>query len=386
MVSPREPGDTDDELRRPLDPATSAAPDRSIGRHGSTLPIASRYERITLAPLEDEASDDHSRDDGDTSHLTRVEYLIDESKSIVSENRSPDLPFRYSINPYRGCVHGCAYCYARPTHEYLGFGPGLDFETRVVVKPDAANLFEKFLRRKNYRCEPITFSGVTDCYQPVERKMQLTRDCLRVADRFGQPVGIVTKNALVTRDIDVLSSMARRGLVHVYLSITTPDTDLARRMEPRTSTPAARFRAVRELSKAGIPVGVLFAPVIPGLNDHAMGDIVQTAARSGATTVRYSILRLPTTVEAVFDDWLRRAVPERRDKVLSQIARYRNGKLNDSSFGNRMRGTGRAADDLSNLFRILRIKYQLTGEMPPAQTHHFKVPPLEDLSGQMTLF
>ena len=330
-------------------------------KHGSNLPLAGRFERIRY-------ESDGDRTDAD------IEYLVDDAKSIVQLNQSPDLPFDYSLNPYRGCVHGCAYCYARPTHEFLGFGPGLDFETKVVVKPRAAELFEAFLRKPKWDASPITFSGVTDCYQPVERKLQLTRQCLQVADRFGQPVSIVTKNALVERDVEVLASLASRQLVHVYLSITTLDETLVRDMEPRTSTAAARLRAVRTLSEAGVPTGVLAAPVVPGLNDHSMAAVIEAAANSGATECRYSVLRLPQTVLPVFEDWLRRVRPTEADKVIGRVRDLRGGEMNDSRFGNRMRGTGPAADRLSVMFKTFAKKFGVTGPMPSYNRDAFAVP------------
>lgn len=273
-------------------------------RHGSNIDPPNRFETV-----HQEADLEHL--EWDQEHLRtlthrRIEYVFDSSRSIVSENKSPDIPFRYSVNPYRGCGHGCAYCYARPGHEFLGFNAGLDFETKIVVKRDAAELLREFLSRKSWQPEPITFSGVTDCYQPAEGEFRLTRQCLEVAWECRQPVSIVTKNALVLRDRELLTRMADKGLVHVYLSITTLDPELARDMEPRTSIPTARLRAVRQLREAGVPVGVMIAPVIPGLNDCEIPQILNAAKEAGAITAGYILLRLPLTVEPVFIEWLHR--------------------------------------------------------------------------------
>ncbi len=306
------------------------------------------------------------------------------SKSIVSENKSPDIPFRYSINPYRGCIHACSYCYARPTHEYLGFNAGLDFETKIVVKHDAAKLFRAFLSRPSWNPESITFSGVTDCYQPAEREFQLTRQCLQVADEFSQPISMVTKNALVTRDIDILARMARRNLVHVFLSITSLDGELARDMEPRTSIPAARLRAVKMLSDAGVPVGVLVAPLIPGLNDHEAAEILAESKKAGAIVAGYILLRLPLTVETVFEEWVRRVRGETADKILGRVRQTRDGKLNSSEWGTRMVGGGEIADQIRTMFKVFRAKYGLDEAMPLLDCSLFQTP--QSPSGQMRLF
>src|SRR5579863_9050076 len=262
--------------------------------HGSMIDPPNRFERINRER-------DFEHLEWDLEYIAGVEkrpieYLPDASKSIVSKNESPDVPFRFSVNPYRGCAHGCSYCYARNTHEYLGFNAGLDFETRIVVKHDAAELLAEFLARDSWNPEPITFSGVTDCYQPAEREFRLTRRCLEVVVECRQPVGIITKNALVVRDVDLLGRLASSNLVHVFLSITTLDSKLARTMEPRTSVPAARLRAVKELADAGVPVGVMFAPVIPGLNDSEMAAVLEAAKSAGAKSAGYVFLRLPLTV------------------------------------------------------------------------------------------
>ncbi|GIW93537.1 MAG: radical SAM protein [Pirellulaceae bacterium] len=271
---------------------------------------------------------------------------MDQTKSIVSENDSPDIPFRYSVNPYRGCAHGCAYCYARPTHEYFGLSAGLDFETKIFVKLRAPELLEQWLAEPARSGEPIMFSGVTDCYQPIERELQLTRRCLEVVWRCRQAVGIVTKNALVTRDLDLLVPMAQENLVNVSISITSLDQSLTRDLEPRTSSPQARLRAIEQLSSAGVPVSVMVAPVIPGLNDTEIPAILRAAAEAGARGAGYVLLRLPLAVASVFLEWLDRFRPELRQRVENRVRETRGGKLNSATFGERMRGTGHLAEQI----------------------------------------
>jgi DNA repair photolyase len=313
----------------------------------------------------------------------RIEYFDDESQSIVSENDSPDIPFRYSANPYRGCAHACPYCYARNTHEYLGLNAGLDFETKIFVKRRAPALLREFLARRSWIPEPITFSGVTDCYQPAEREFRLTRGCLEVARECRQPIGIVTKNALVVRDLDILKDLAAQSLVHVNLSITTLDAELARVMEPRTSIPAARLRAIRELSAAGIPVRVLVAPIIPGLNDHEAAEILQAAREAGAGDARYVLLRLPLTVAPVFAEWLARTQPLKAAKIEGLIRQTRGGALNQTDWSQRMVGSGELADQIRNMFSIFRAKHGY-GDLPKLSRELFRPPAKQD--GQLRLF
>lgn len=349
-------------------------------RHGSKLDPPNRFEKAHREP-------DFEHFEGDEefflAHDQRnIEYLADASRSIVTENDSPDIPFRYSLNPYRGCAHGCAYCYARNTHEYLGFNAGLDFETRIVVKHEAASLFREFLARDAWQPEPITFSGVTDCYQPAEREFRLTRQCLEVALECRQPISIITKNALVLRDLDLLSELAANRLIHVFLSVTTLDPELARSMEPRTSIPAARLRAVKMLSAAQVPVGVMVAPIIPGLNDSEVPTVLAAAAEAGAITAGYVLLRLPLTVEPVFQEWLRRTQPLKVEKVEQRLRQSRGGKLYESGWGKRMVGSGEIAEQIEKLFRVFRHKHGLDGRLPPLDAGNFRPPK----SGQLRLF
>lgn len=314
----------------------------------------------------------------------RTEFLPDRSRSIVTENDSPDIHLRYTLNPYRGCEHGCSYCYARNTHEYLGLNAGLDFETKIFVKYDAPELFREFLSRDSWQPESIMFSGVTDCYQPAERRFQLTRRCLEVARDAGQPVSIITKNALVTRDLDLLAGMAAQQLVRVHFSVTTLDAGFARVLEPRTSPPEGRLRAIRLLAEAGVPVGVMAAPIIPGLNDSEIPAILEAARNAGACSAGYVLLRLPLTVEPVFLEWLHRTQPTKAERVESLIRQTRAGRLSSSTWGERMRGTGPIAEQIERMFRLFAHKHGLDGGCPPLDCSRFRPP--APRSGQLRLF
>jgi DNA repair photolyase len=314
----------------------------------------------------------------------KTQYLPDDSRSIVSKNDSPDLHFNYSLNPYRGCLHGCSYCYARPTHEYLGLNAGLDFESKIFVKERAPELFRDFLARDDWNPELIAFSGITDCYQPIEREYRLTRQCLEVAAAARQPIGIVTKNAMITRDIDVLTEMAAHRVIAVAISVTTLDSELAHTMEPRTSTPAARLRAISQLAEASVPVSVMIGPVIPGLNDSEIPAILQAASEAGATRASWSLLRLPLSVRPIFEDWLARQRPQDRERVESRIQSCRDGKMTDSDFGSRQRGTGEVADQISQTFRVFAAKHGLDRGIDQLETAGFRPP--KSSSGQLRLF
>ena len=290
-------------------------------------------------------------DPDDSDPWTNTQYFRDHARSILARNDSPDIPFNVSINCYRGCSHGCIYCYARPNHEFLGFSAGLDFETRIMVKEDAPELLRRELSSPRWRPEVIAMSGVTDPYQPVERKLELTRGCLEILAEARNPVGIVTKNHLVTRDVDLLSELARHGAALVFLSITTLDPKLQRVMEPRTSIPARRLDAIRELADAGIPTGVMVAPVIPGLTDHEMPAILEAAAGAGARSAGYVPLRLPFAVKDLFEQWLEQHFPDRKNKVLNRVRELRGGRLNDAQFHGRMQGEGIWATHLKQVFK-----------------------------------
>ena len=304
----------------------------------------------------------------------RTELLNDNSRSIIATNDSPDVGFDTTLNPYRGCEHGCIYCYARPNHEYLGFSAGLDFETKILVKGNAPQLLRKALAAPRWRPRTILLSGVTDPYQPVERRLRLTRRCLEVMAEFRNPVAITTKSFLVTRDVDLLGELAAFRAAAVTLSITTLDERLARVMEPRASTPARRLEAIAKLAEANISVGVIVAPVIPGLTDHELPGIVQAAAAAGAHGAAYIMLRLPHGVSDLFVHWLDQHFPERKEKVLNRIREMRGGKLYDSRFGARGRGEGQFAEGIASMFEVACRKTGLDRSLPQLSTAAFKRP------------
>ncbi len=298
----------------------------------------------------------------------------DRSRSILAENDSPDIPFRFSLNPYRGCEHGCIYCYARPSHEYLSFSAGLDFERRLMVKEDAPELLRQALLSPRWQPQTVCLSGNTDCYQPVERHLRLTRRCLEVFAELRNPVGVITKSALVTRDIDILSDLARADAAHVFVSITSLDDELAGRMEPRAARPSRRLEAVAGLAAAGIPVGVMVAPVVPGLNDSEIPAIVAAAADAGARSAGYILLRLPKPVDALFAEWLEVHYPERRQRVLGRIRQCRSGRLSDARFGQRMRGQGAYAEHIGALFHAAAKRHDLDRALPALSAAGFARP------------
>jgi DNA repair photolyase len=299
-------------------------------------------------------------------------YLRDRSKSILSANDSNDVPFTYSVNPYRGCAHGCVYCYARPTHEYLGFSSGLDFETRIVVKEDAPELLAKALRSRSWKPQRVALSGNTDCYQPVEQQLRLTRRCLEVLHEHRNPTMIITKNALIQRDIDLLRPMASLGLVSVHISLTTLRQDVVARMEPRTSSPRKRLETIQALAEAGVPTGVLVAPLIPGLNDEELPAILSAAREHGAIQAGYVLLRLPHSVREIFVDWLERAFPEKAARILGRIRSVRGGSLTDATYGKRMKGTGPLAEAIERLFHVAVNKAGFEQRSIELATHHFR--------------
>ena len=312
----------------------------------------------------------------------------DASRTVIARNTSPDVPFDRSINPYRGCEHGCVYCFARPTHAYLGLSPGLDFETKLLFKPDAPALLRQELSKRGYRCDVIAMGTNTDPYQPVERELKLMRRILEVLAEFNHPVGIVTKSALVTRDIDILAPMAKKNLVQVFLSVTTLDRHLANIMEPRASTPTRRVAAIRTLNDAGVPCGVMAAPMIPAINDHEMEAILEAAHQAGALRAGYTVLRLPLEIAQLFEEWLREHFPDRADRVLSLVKQMRGGKLYDSDWSQRMTGTGTLAQLIRQRFDLMVKKYEFNKFRYQLDTTQFRVP--ESLSAkdtrQMSLF
>lgn len=330
---------------------------------------AGRFEPLQVE--EDREDIVTEEDDDEPPRRIKTEVFRDRSKTILSTNDSPDIGMEATLNPYRGCEHGCIYCYARPTHEYLGMSAGLDFETKIFAKPDAPKLLEEKLKSKGWQPKVIFLSGVTDPYQPIERKLKITRACIAVLADFRNPVSFITKNHLVTRDIDLLKDMAALDLVSVNLSITTLDRQLARTMEPRASTPPLRLKAVEQLAKAGIPVNVMIGPVLPGLTEHEIPAILKAASEAGAGAAGYTMLRLPYGVKDLFQTWVRENYPDRAEKVLNRIRSVRDGKLNNAEFGERMRGAGFHADQIARLFDMTRKRYGLTKRVK-LSTEHFR--------------
>lgn len=339
-------------------------PDRNRGRSAGINP-SGRFEPISR----------HVFDDGWSSLEElppfKTEVQVEKPRTIITRNESPDISFDRSINPYRGCEHGCVYCFARPTHAFMGLSPGLDFESKLFAKPDAARLLDKELSKDGYQPRTIAIGTNTDPYQPIEKQYRIMREILEVLEARGHPVGIVTKSALVTRDIDILSRMAERGLAKVALSVTTMDRMLARTMEPRASTPTKRLEAIRQLSDAGIPASVMVAPIIPGLTDQKMERILDSAYAAGAREAGYVVLRLPLEVSPIFKDWLLRHYPDRYRHVMSLIRSMRDGKDYDSEWGKRMRGAGPYAWQIGRRFEITAKRLGLNAERRTLRTDQF---------------
>lgn len=337
----------------------SEHPKQKIQGRGAVENPAGRFERLHVVAETDDLPPDE--DDGPPDGKPRLPTQIfrDSSKSIISTNDSPDIGMEATLNPYRGCEHGCIYCYARPTHEYLGLSAGLDFETKIFAKTDAPQLLRKKLLLPSWEPKTITMSGVTDPYQPIERRLRITRGCLEVLAEFRNPVTIITKNQMATRDIDLLGELAAHNAAAIMFSITSLDNKIARTMEPRASQPKLRLRAVETFAKAGIPVGIMIGPVIPGLTDHEIPAILEAAANAGARSAGYTMMRLPYGVKDLFQSWLEENFPDRKDKVLSRVRDVRGGQLNDSNFGSRMRGTGEYADHIAQMFRLYKKRHGL---------------------------
>jgi DNA repair photolyase len=354
---------------------------RIIGR-GAQIAPANRFESTALeADWEQLEHDEQALAD---ERKIATQFFPDASRSLITSNDSPDIHFTHSINPYRGCEHGCAYCYARPGHENLGLNGGIDFETKIFYKPDAAKILRAELCKPSWKGEVIALSGVTDCYQPAERRFRLTRGCVEVLVEAQQALGMITKNALILRDLDLLSPHAKQNMCAVNISITSLDADLARDLEPRTSSPANRLRAIRELTAAGVPTRVLVAPIIPGLNDLEIPAILQAAAEAGARGASWQMVRLPWSVRPVFEDWVATKRPELRDRIIGRIQQVRGGKMNDYQFGRRMRGEGDYADGIAQTFKVFSRKLGLDRGYPSLDTSRFQPPQSPD--GQKRLF
>jgi DNA repair photolyase len=358
-------GKIDREAVFPIITKTRQSMSDTTGRASQTNP-ANRFETLHIEPDEYLTGEDGER------RKISTQFLIDNSKSVLARNDSPDIPFRYSINPYRGCEHGCIYCYARPSHEYLGFSSGLDFETRIMVKNNAADLLRDQFSSSSWQPQVVCLSGNTDCYQPVERKLKITRRLLEVFRDFRNPVSVITKNYLITRDIDILSELAERRLTVVMLSITTLDAELSGKMEPRTSAPHRRLEAIELLSKNNIPVGVNIAPIIPGLNDNEIPSILKSAKEAGAIFAGYIMLRLPYQVKDLFLDWIKREYPLKANKVISRIKQVRDGEMSSSVFGERLRGTGNIAKNIEQMFMLSSRKLSLNTSKPHIDSTQFR--------------
>ena len=364
----------------------------------AALPSAARHGRgsVTNPPVRFEQRAASPFDDGwetltaDFADLPKLATSLtkDSTRSAISWNASPDLGFDRAVNPYRGCEHGCVYCFARPTHAYLGYSPGLDFETKLIYKPEVADLLEKELRKPGYQAKTLALGSNTDPYQPVERTLQLTRSVLEVLDKYNHPVGIVTKSAGVLRDLDILSSMAKRNLVRVYISLTTLDAGLSRAMEPRAATPARRLHTIAELTRAGVSAGVLTAPMIPGLNDMELEKLLEAASRAGARHAGYVLLRLPHEIKEMFEAWLHTHFPDRAKHVLSLVRDTRGGALNDSRFHHRFSGQGVYADLLMRRFTRAARQWGLDEARAGLDCTRFAVPDAveKQATAQLSLF
>lgn len=349
---------------------------------GTTDSPPNRFEKFSTETDDGAWEEIAAREDDFEPVRPQTEILPDDSQSIITTNQSPDIGFSHSLNPYRGCEHGCAYCYARPYHEFLGYNAGLDFETKIIAKHRAPELLEQQLAKASWKPVSLACSGVTDCYQPVEKSLQITRRCLEVLANARNPVGIITKNALVTRDIDHLAELASFDASVVVLSLTSLDPDLSGKLEPRASRPDARLRAIRMLSEAGIPVGVSLAPIIPGLNDHEIPEIMQAAADHGAAFASGTVIRLPFGVKDIFASWLDRCLPDRKELVLGRIRDLRGGKLNESDFGTRMTGKGPLAKQIQQWIAVSKRRAGMENPRKSLSTASFRRP----MPGQRELF
>jgi DNA repair photolyase len=347
-----------------------STPQKAARGRGAKSNASGRFEA-----LQREAFDDGWNDDDAAPSPLRTSVTAEKARTIITRNDSPDVGFDRSINPYRGCEHGCIYCYARPAHAYMGLSPGLDFESQLFFKPEAARLLAVELARKSYAPRVIHIGGNTDPYQPEERRLGVTRQILEVLQRFGHPLSIITKSALIGRDLDILGPMGRAGLARAAVSVTTLDRALARAMEPRAATPGRRLEAVQRLSEAGVPTIVMFAPVIPGLNDQELESVLKAAAQAGAVGAGYVALRLPREIKDLFAEWLAAQRPDRAERVMSLVRQMRGGKDYDAEWGKRMKGEGPIAELIGQRFKFARRRYQLDKPVPALDLSQFRVPP-----------
>ena len=354
------------------EPPSTYRPPPIIGR-GPTINPPNRFERLHVACDAETWQPDL---DGmpDERPDPRTQFFHDATETILTRNDSPDIPFSYGLNAYRGCEHGCAYCFARPYHEYLGWSSGLDFETKILVKLRAPELLRRELAAPKWQPQSVTMSGATDCYQPAERHFRITRRCLEVFAEFRNPVGLITKNFLITRDRDLLAELARHRCVSAHITVTTLDSELAGKLEPRAARPEHRLRAIRMLADAGVPVGVMVAPIIPGLTDHEMPAILDAAKAAGAKSAGYVVLRLPHAVKDVFSAWLDQHMPAKKERVLARVRELRGGKLNVAEWGARMRGEGIFAEQIHDLFAVAVRRAGLNAMSAGISTENFRRP------------
>lgn len=341
--------------------------EKTIASRGTGLYVQNRFETRSL-----ETFDDGWETVAEELPVIQTKFFDDQTRSVLFKNESPDVGMSYSLNPYRGCEHGCAYCRARPYHEYLGFNAGIDFESKIMIKHNAPELLRKEFSKRSWSPQCIMMSGNTDCYQPAERQYQITRKLLEVFLEFRNPVSILTKNALILRDLDILKELASMNLVSTMLSITSFDRELRRRLEPRTSTPERKLQAIEQLAKANVRVGIMVGPIIPGLNDNEVPNILKRGADAGAKFVAHTILRLPYAVAPIFQDWIEKNYPEKAHRVMTRIRMIRGGRLNDPNFGTRMTGTGGYADYMHNVVATLARKYGMSEPRIPLATHLFR--------------
>src|SRR4051812_29110553 len=349
-------------------------PSPAVQGRGASWSPANRFEKLHVDLGDADVVQEDPGSEGE-QRRRRTQYFRDATKTIIARNQSPDVGFETSVNPYRGCEHGCIYCFARPTHEYLGFSAGLDFESKIMVKTEAPELLEAELSSPKWKPQVVVMSGVTDPYQPIERKLKITRRCVEVLAKFRNPVAFITKNRLITRDIDLLSDLARDNAVAVNVSVTSLDPNLQKVLEPRTSSPAARLDAIAQLRAAGVPVGIMVAPIIPGLTDHEIPSIVAACAKAGAQFAGYTIVRLPWAIAPLFEHWLEEHFPDRKEKILGRIREIRGGtgRLNDPSWGSRITGQGIFADQIGSLFEVACRRHGI-GARPQLSVAAFRRP------------
>ena len=355
-------------------------PQSAIKGRGAQYNVPNRFFELSHEMRDDFL--EFCRKEGEESDKNRTRYLEVFPKTMVNKVNSPDVGLGYSMNPYQGCEHGCIYCYARNSHEYWGYSAGLDFERQILVKRQAPKLLEEFLKKKSWKAHPIVMSGNTDCYQPIEKQFEITRQCLEVFLKYQHPVAIITKNALILRDLDILLELSKNNLVAVNISITSLSENTRRILEPRTTTIKKRFETVKTLSEHDIPVNVMLAPIIPSINSHEILQLAKASADHGALSIAHTVVRLNGAIGDIFTDWIRKTMPDRADKVLHQIENCHGGHLNDSRYGTRMRGEGKIAEQINQLVKLAKRKYFKDKTMPTLNTHlheQFK-------AGQLRLF